>query len=925
VPRPRVAGLGRIRLPVGFLPFYAAVGALGCAIAGVGFQLSRSGHSLYAARGLFWLGLALIYLPAVLRSLQPGSRTSERLALVALAGLLLYLVKILHDPFVFGQPDEYTHAINTQHILQTGRLFSPNTILPESPYYPGLASTTAAVASVTGLSVFSAGMIVIGAARVALLVALFVLVRTVTLSDRIAALAALFYCANPNFLFFSAQFSYIALSVPLFVATLACIVLHYRSAASAARPAGRSASAYGATALLLTAAVAMTHHLTSFVLASLLAALTVVTARRGRSEARYGVFALVAGVMAVSWLVVVAPLTIDYLRDIFEPAVPALARIFTGLQAPRRPFSGTGTAAWRPGVDEGVLALLNVLIVSIAVVAGSYAFFRRRALGRRRISPETDALTLLLVVGAVGWVAIYGLRLAPEAWEIANRTSDFLYLGAALLCASVAEVLVRRRPRRSMKIAVSVVASAVMFGGNVIGFESSVRLPRPVQVRAENGTVLQPESAAFAAWAAGTLSPRASLAADGTAGRLLLLDGFRRVFASATGTAVEVMRNIPGGQPWERDFFADNAVDYLELDRRRDSSFAELGVAFHRARPFDPPESWVKPRVRRGFDALRGATRVYDSGNIVAYDVRDVRGGRPFRRTLVADAPARRRPSGAQHALLSDVIAAEACILLVLALWRRGGRRAGPGRGRQRAATLATIAAPLLLVAAAIAGPLPAPAAGAVAVGLLALPGIAVIRLLFGRVDFGRPDIVFLVPLVSCAVLMCSAVLLDALGVRLDRWAFTAAVSLVLLAPLARRPGPAAPMLSRRRRPLWRIALAALLVAAAATAVAVSIAYARTPTRTTAVKGYTALWTGRRGPNRIAVGVQSAELRRETVRVVVRRGRRVIAARRLVVEPGAARSWQVWAPGAAPVVVKLTSIVPAPRPSLWVSPQPPAS
>src|SRR5206468_2752793 len=125
-----------------------------------------------------------------------------------------YLVKVLHEPSAFTFADEFNQVYNTTAVLRTGHLFTSNPLLPVTPDYPGLASVVAALASVTHLTVFAAGVIVVGAARMVMILAIYLLFELTT-SPRAAGLGVLAYAAAPNFLFFSAQFSYESLALPI--------------------------------------------------------------------------------------------------------------------------------------------------------------------------------------------------------------------------------------------------------------------------------------------------------------------------------------------------------------------------------------------------------------------------------------------------------------------------------------------------------------------------------------------------------------------------------------------------------------------------------------------------------------------------------------------------------------------------------------
>ena len=125
----------------------AVVGAAGLLAASAAFAISRSNPGSGLAQMLFWTGLGLIVLPSAWRLLAADAARSERVGVLLASGLLLYLVKVLHDPYGFTYADEWVHVYNTQQILHTGSLFSANPIIPVTARYPGLEAVTAISAS----------------------------------------------------------------------------------------------------------------------------------------------------------------------------------------------------------------------------------------------------------------------------------------------------------------------------------------------------------------------------------------------------------------------------------------------------------------------------------------------------------------------------------------------------------------------------------------------------------------------------------------------------------------------------------------------------------------------------------------------------------------------------------------------------------
>ncbi len=134
-----------------------------------------------------------------------------------------------------------------------------------TPNYPGLEGATSALMRLTGLSSYGAGIVIVGAARLSLMVALFLLFTRISGSARTAGLGAAIYAGNFNFLFWGAQFSYESLALPLFVVVLMAVAEREAAPREWARE-------WAVPIVLGIAAIVVTHHLTSYAVAVFLAA-----------------------------------------------------------------------------------------------------------------------------------------------------------------------------------------------------------------------------------------------------------------------------------------------------------------------------------------------------------------------------------------------------------------------------------------------------------------------------------------------------------------------------------------------------------------------------------------------------------------------------------------------------------------------------
>ena len=263
---------------------------------------------------------------------------------MVLVGLALYAVKVLQNPFMFTYADEWVHLHNVQSILATGRLFGNNTLLPVTVHYPGLEAATAAVVRASGMSAFAAGVVIIAAARTVMMLALFALYERLTGSPWLAGMGVLLYAATPTFLFFTSEFSYESLALPLATVALFALARRLHTLDAAAR------KRWATVVIVLDAAVVPTHHITSYVLFAVLVVVCLLHwLLRGRRGAPW-VLAAIVGAMTAGWLFLSAGVTIEYIG---KPLGAALTQVFQTLSQespPRTLFVNTAgpdqTAVW---------------------------------------------------------------------------------------------------------------------------------------------------------------------------------------------------------------------------------------------------------------------------------------------------------------------------------------------------------------------------------------------------------------------------------------------------------------------------------------------------------------------------------------------------------------------------------------------------
>ncbi len=490
-----------------------------CSAAGLGVlaaadEASRRGSTSVPTYLLFWLGMLLIFVPIALRALASDVNRLERLSLIVWLGLALYLVKVLASPSTFTFVDEYVHVRNTDAIISMRHLFTWNPLLPTAAYYPGLGALTAGVVALTGLSMFAAGLLVIGITRVVLCAYCYLIFESVTHSGRAAAAASLIYMANPMFLFWSSTFTYENLALP-FGAFIVWWIGWTRNSGGLASMVVAVVSIIGVT---------VTHHVVGFAVSGLLVVwwLAEYVGCRAAKAARrrLGILAIVACCATFTWFFIVARPAPSYLltHNLF-PALQDTISVLRGHTAPRTLYSTKAVTApaWEP--IAGFAAVFVLLAALPPGLLGARRHWRR--------APAAIATAL-----AIAFPLSLAPRLASHGVVLSGRSSEFVYAGLGcviglLFTAAASKWYARRvswrRERDGRRhtwrdsftpTAIAAILASVVFVGNVtVGTRFFERLPEEANPHGFERLV-QPDVVAASIWARHNLGPNQMFSAN---------------------------------------------------------------------------------------------------------------------------------------------------------------------------------------------------------------------------------------------------------------------------------------------------------------------------------------------------------------------------------------------------------------------------
>jgi hypothetical protein len=685
LPQGQAAMPGHVAPLWGWVPVLAITGAVGLMLIAVADNAARKDADW--AMWLFWIGLLTLFVPVALRISMLAISRMECISLIVILGMGLYATKVLQSPVSFVLHDEFSHWRTANDIIQTGRLFTENSLIPISAIYPGLEIVTAAVSNLTGLSIFVSGILVLGMARLVLLLSLYLFFERAGGSIPIAGLASLLYMANPNYVFFGSQFAYESLALPLAALTLFIVIRRTDTR--------KGRFGFNLAEVLAIAAVTVSHHITSYMVVALLVLWTgvhLVKSRRTEIEKQLrrlvqwyagettnerepdnegqgignklgrligwyageqqdpraegkaarqapgfslrrdnkppdphvddpnlkspGSAALLAVLMALFWLVSVGPMVLSYVGPHLLGGIDELLRLMTGEARTRELFVSAGQLAplWMR-----VNGVASVILILVALPFGLLYVWRRQ---------RANTVVFTLSIAALAYPASLALRLTQRGAETSNRLSEFVFVALVLvLSLGVVRPLLSRGAglgaglvRRGI---FTVLATVLFVGGITVGWPYWGILPGPYLVGADPRSI-EPQSLAAADWVKDTLGPNQRVAADRTNG--LLLGSFGQQFvATALSTRVSTYRIFfaPEIGEAEREIISQAGIQYVLVDSRLSTGLPQVGFYFERGEP-DTMNHKVPmdPSLLDKFDRTPGVNRIFDSGNIVIYDVR---------------------------------------------------------------------------------------------------------------------------------------------------------------------------------------------------------------------------------------------------------------------------------------------------------------
>ena len=590
--------------------------AFGVLINSVGYAMSRAGE-----HGAFWafvigqfliVGAPVVYVVRR-RAISPG----ESLWCALGVGLSSFLACFNYAPTRFLFEDELQHTRTAQSILTSHHLFGINSSLVVSPKYPGLEIVTTALASLSHLSIFSAGMIVSGICHIAMVVLLCLLGLELGLKPRAAAIATLVFAAGFDFQFFLSYFAYQTFAMPFMIATVLFAVRALNATSH------RTAIVNGAGAVSVGAVTITSHHVTSYFLAFTLCGMMLALVRSTTFNwKRLGLILVPLLAILGAWNLLVARETVSYLKQIKDFLIGTTTSPLLALSRPSsevRHWVSTGGVAHfvQSALPIRILSDLGALIIGVALLSTLTKAWRQRVFANSLIAP------LAVISFAFFFFTLVAL-VSPGADQLVGRGLALVLVPVSIVAAFVLNegpislpVIEKRWKLDTRRMPVlSVGLIVITVGGVLAGWPAlQAKLPAPYQVAAFERSTDQ-RTTTLASWSLATFGDSPIFAA--THRESLIIQAISGQSPAAYPAGLFETESF---RPIDAQLVQRSGIRFVIADQRmvrqipaEGAYFAKDPLALKFARP-------LPAMVLGKFNTISGVQRIFDDGVIVIYDL----------------------------------------------------------------------------------------------------------------------------------------------------------------------------------------------------------------------------------------------------------------------------------------------------------------
>lgn len=326
--------------------------------------------------------------------------------------------------------------------------------------------------------------------------------------------------------------------------------------------------------------------------------------------------AAVATVSAIIWTLRVSPGTFEYLFWVSDRTIEGLIGVISGgsEEAGRELFVSTSSV--RAPVWEQGVAIASVLLILAAIPFGLRIFWRRL---------RGSSLGWVLVLTPFVYFPLQMLRLTGGGWEVANRASEFLFVGIAFVIGLAFMTPRLATGRTWVAVATGIFAGILVMGGILSGWPPWLRMAHPyhVAVAGQDGEIdsLEPQGVAAARWTRIYLGPGNRMGTDNSSARLMQAYGEQYALSGSEFGIVHLYTSDTIGSG-ELEVIQVSGIEYLVYPYPYGNWVQMRGLFFNPAEGLSEEEQFQPPLVEEMFDQNPQVERLLDTGYLVIYDIR---------------------------------------------------------------------------------------------------------------------------------------------------------------------------------------------------------------------------------------------------------------------------------------------------------------
>lgn len=379
----------------------------------------------------------------------------------------------------------------------------------------------------------------------------------------------------------------------------------------------------------MVASVVITHHLTSYAMTGILACwvligIVIKVAFHKRQNTPVE-FAVIAIVFTLIWFGLIGGATTGYLAPHFSGTITEIIKLIRGEVVGRELFkssSGYVAPLW-----ERITGIGMPILILGSIPFGYLAIWRKY---------RFNALALTMGVITIAYPLSLIARFTRAGAEISNRTSEFVFIPVGFVIAvGIVEVwplltkrlfnYYDRRPWGILDTSTIALVTLICLGGIIVGWAPWARLPGPYLVSADTRSI-ESQGISAARWMLNWLG----------SGNRIITDRVNRQLMGSYGNQFPITsynEKLPVSRVFFSPRFGQNElriikegfVDFLVVDARLSTSLPSAGVYFETGEPsINSGTEPIKLPWLLKFDKVQGMNRIFDNGNIVIYDARNI-------------------------------------------------------------------------------------------------------------------------------------------------------------------------------------------------------------------------------------------------------------------------------------------------------------